>query len=485
MIRNFTATLCVCLCLASAAGAAASTGGTSDFDTWCRDLDARTEAGAALFFSPLVGQELDAREGARYGLFHNTRDFLSARLPVDSRGRFQLELTLGTAGNENRTHRRFDSAALRSTRLHFYLSEQYLELPPLDSARQQESDLLWRLALRFAARGRYDLVQGVCEELNADFGDTDAGRIAAQILPEIRSLRANPQALVWDRPAKLGTGSNDLKLFGGYYGMWLGLAVPLALEADSPEAYGVGLIAGGPVGFFLASAATRKWDISEGQATMIELGGNLGTWQGLGWGAHGDGGPPTVVGAGLAGGLGGILAASVLTSKYEFTEGHAALTASAMPWGAWFGLVVAALASSNEHDDEYHKSMMIGSDALVLATGVLARQADMSEKRVRLISLNGVIGSVMGLGISLVVQPDDGETVMGIVGACGVAGLAAGFPLTRNVDNRGHENLSATGIGTGATLAAGPSIQFPQVSLQPNLMTGHGAMPAVGAGIRF
>ena len=56
-----------------------------------------------------------------------------------------------------------------------------------------------------------------------------------------------------------------------------------------------------------------------------------------------------------------------------------------------------ALGENNVHAVYYdnvrvHKSMMIGADALVLTTGILARGVEMSEKRVRLITLNGIIG---------------------------------------------------------------------------------------------
>ena len=476
--------LCFLACFCPGAGAAEPA--AIDFDAWCRDLDSRPESRTSLFFSPEIGQELDADEGSRYGLFGHTGGFRSARLPVDPKGDFHLDLTLQSISDQFRVQRRFSASSLRLTRLHFYLSERFRALPPLDSSGQEEADLLLRLALRFAARGRYDLVQGVLEDLRGDFPETQAGLTANWLLPEVRALQADRRVLVWDQPTQGGGGGNDLKLFGGYYGLWLGLAIPLALDADSPEAYGAGLMAGGPVGFFLASWAAGRWDITEGQATMIELGGNLGTWQGLGWAEVQGADGPDIVGSGVLAGLAGIGAASWLTSRYEFSEGHAALTAAAGPWGAWFGLV-AAVISETETDDgwDFHKSMLIGSDALVLTTGVLARKAEMSEKRVRLISLNGIIGSVMGLGLTLIAQPDDGGSVMAIIGACGAGGLAAGFALTSGVDGDRYAGGFSGERTDGAELASGPEFRFPQVSVQPNLMTGHGVMPAVGAGVRF
>ena len=133
----------------------------------------------------------------------------------------------------------------------------------------------------------------------------------------------------------------------------------------------------------------------------------------------------------------------------------------------------------------YLTTTLITSDALVLTTGVLARNVEMSEKRVRLINLMGIIGSVMGVGVNLVAQPDDGEIAMAIIGAAGVVGLVAGFPLTAKVDRDEYAGRFPDGTEPGDVLATGPSIQFPQVSIQPNLMTGRGVMPAVGARVRF
>jgi len=449
-----------------------------DFEQWLRDLDSRPEARSNLLFSPRIGPELDREERDRYGVFGRTNGFESARLPVDEQGRFRLRLTLRSSAGPLEVDRRFSRESLRATRLHFFLTERHAELP--ETLDGSEADLIWRLALRFAARGRYELVYGLLEELQREFPEEPEGHTAAALLADVKLLRRNPQALVWDHAPQQGAGSNDLKLFGGYYGLWLGLAVPLALEADSPEAYGAGLIAGGPVGYMTAAWAARKWDITEGQATMIELGGNLGTWQGLGWGAIADAEARDVVGTGVLTGLAGIGTAALLTSRYEFSEGHAALTAAAAPWGAWFGLVAATISDSGSEDGwDIHRSMLIAADAGVLFTGFAARNVEMSEKRVRLISLNGVIGTVMGFGLNLIVQPDDEGTVMGIVGVCSAAGLAAGFHLTKNVDNDRFEESGGSGLGLA------PAWEYPLLTVQPNLMTGRGAMPAVAVGCSF
>ncbi|MBU8870993.1 MAG: hypothetical protein KOO60_09055 [Gemmatimonadales bacterium] len=455
------------------------------FDRWCLELDARPEARTRLFFSPEIGQELDAGERKHYGLLGNTFGFHSARLPVSKTGEFMLEIALQKPDGRSTISRKFSASSLRLTRLHCYLRERFSALPPLDTVAQNEAELMLRLALRFASRSRYDLVEGVLDDLGRNFGDTDAGFFASQLLPDVRALRTDRQALIWDQPPKRGEGSNDLKLFGGYFGLWLGMAVPMALDADSVEIYGLGLMAGGPCGFVLASAATRKWNISEGQAAIIELGGNLGTWQGLGWASVGSSDEAAVVGSGVLCGLAGIGGAAWLTSKYEFSEGHAAITAAALPWGAWFGLVAAVISETDTSEGwDDNKSMLIGSNALVLTAGRMARNVEMSEKRVRLINLSGIIGTVMAMGLEMIVQPDDQGVIMGTIGAGGAIGLAAGFHLTAGVDEDKYAGRFQT-TGTGLEIASRPTVQFPRISVQPNLMTGRGMMPAVEAGITF
>jgi hypothetical protein len=71
-------------------------------------------------------------------------------------------------------------------------------------------------------------------------------------------------------------------VFATLYGLWLGVAVPTALGADDGEAYGAGLLVGGPLGLFSARAVTRSRSLTEGQVRAISWGGIWGTWQGFG-----------------------------------------------------------------------------------------------------------------------------------------------------------------------------------------------------------
>jgi len=177
---------------------------------------------------------------------------------------------------------------------------------------------------------------------------------------------------------------------------------------------------------------TKEVNISDGRATMISLGGHLGTWQGIGWAAIADLDGSKVIGIGELGGLAGIAAATILTNKIDFSTGHAGLTSSGLQWGAWFGLVFAILVDHEE--DDVLRDMLIGSDLSIFGTALATKDVQMSKARVRLINLAGVIGTVLGFGIDLLVEVDDASTAFAIAGLGSVAGLVAGTQMTRNFD---------------------------------------------------
>jgi len=165
---------------------------------------------------------------------------------------------------------------------------------------------------------------------------------------------------------------------------------------------------------------------------VIKLGGHLGTWQALGWSGLAGWDGRGVVAAGLVGGLAGITGASILTRNVHVSEGHGALMGSALNWGAWFGFVAGAVGGAEGND--LWRTTLIGSDALVVTAGIAARKVQMSRGRARMISLMGLVGTVAGFGVDVLVQVDNEHAAMAIAGLGGVGGLIAGARMTRNYD---------------------------------------------------
>lgn len=76
----------------------------------------------------------------------------------------------------------------------------------------------------------------------------------------------------------------------------------------------------------------------------------------------------------------------------------------------------------------------MGSDLMVLGAGLIAKDVKMSRARVRLINLGGVLGTVFGFGIDLLVQPEDVSTTIAIAGLGSAGGLVLGTTVTKNYD---------------------------------------------------
>ncbi|MDE2806363.1 MAG: hypothetical protein OXN18_14575 [Gemmatimonadota bacterium] len=53
-------------------------------------------------------------------------------------------------------------------------------------------------------------------------------------------------------------GETELRVWATTYGLWMGVAIPLALESEEPEAYGAGLLLGGPAGYLAAHQFVRS-----------------------------------------------------------------------------------------------------------------------------------------------------------------------------------------------------------------------------------
>jgi hypothetical protein len=434
--------------------------------------------------SPRIGPEIDASERAEYRLLPDIEDFESARIFRLAAERYRIEYTTREGDKLHRHARGIAAEAYDLTRLHVELVEASLrEQASATPDSIAEAESLRGLALRYSALGRYEAASVIAEDLGSRFPDTEAGRWATDLAPRLDRLRTGRRVLIRTGALKQQDGRTELLIFSGYYGLWLGVATPIALEAESRESIAAGLLLGGPAAFYLTSRLTRDTELSRGRAAMIRLGGHLGTWQGLGWAANGDGDGHDIVAAGELAGLAGIAGAVALTHSVNFTEGHAEIASSGLPWGAWFGSVVAVIAG--HEDDDAIRDMLIGSDLLVLGAGIAAHGVEASRTRVRLVNLAGVLGGVFGLGIDLLSHVDDEETAIGIAGLGSLAGLGVGVALTSRVD-RGRD-LSAT-PEPAAQPEDGALFGFsicPEMGIRGGVLDPRRPMAAIGLRARF
>lgn len=315
--------------------------------------------------------------------------------------------------------------------------------------RADSAAVLLQAAGQLEARGERGAAAALLRLVVDHFAGTPAARAAEERLAEVYAARRSA--------AEAADGRTELLVWGTLYGAWLGIAVPGALGADDAEAYGAGLLAGLPVGFFLSRAYAAAARPSVGQARAVTFGGTWGTWQGMGWRAVLDIGeaeecpefdPACIVDddpieetflAGIAGGLAGIGAGAWVASRAEITPGTATLVNFGALWGTWYGAVAGAQVGFLDDDDgdRYLATLLLAGDAGLLATAVMAPGWNMSRSRARMINIAGVAGLVGGFALDLLIQPDDVETVLLIPGITSVAGLVAGRHWTRDMDARG------------------------------------------------
>lgn len=435
-------------------------------------------AGEPVALSEALGPEIDTEERQAYHLFPGIEGFISARFLGRGSGRYSLQYNYRDETGTHERTKRLSAALWDDVNLHVRLVESYSErrLHPPDTT-ESEAEWQYRMALKYAARGRYDLSRVMIEDLFADFPSSRAATDATSVRSAIGQLARTRRALFLPGPLYDRGGRTDVLIFSGYYGVWLGIATPAALSAESEQAYGLALILGVPVSIGVAKVLTARADLSRGRASMISLGGHLGTWQGIGWAALADREAEGVLGAGILAGLAGITAAALLTRNADVTEGHGALSGLSLPWGMWFGLVVAEVAELD--GDAALRAVLLTSDAVVLGTLAGARNASMSRGRARLISLAGVGGTMVGLGIALIAEVEEGRTAMALAGLGSAFGLAVGTRATSRYD-AGKELAGSWDGGEDRRWAVTPSLD-----LKPHPFRAGRIVPSLSLRLRF
>ena len=431
---------------------------------------AQGQSQEVITLSDSIGPVIDSLEKEAYHLFPDIKDFQKGQIVRVSESRFRLDYGYHDLAGTHFVSRKISKEAVELTRLHAKLTEAYRRSSGVENSTPDiEANLLYRLVLKYASEARYDFASALISDLIESYPKTPQAEEAERLKPDISRLLTTRKALIFKGSLIDQSGRTEVLIFSGYYGLWLGIATPVWLEADSPEAFGLGLLLGGPVTLGIGYELTKDASISEGRATMISLGGHLGTWQGIGWGIVADMDGNQVVGMGELCGLTGIGAAAYLTTQMDFSEGHAALTSSGLEWGGWFGLVFAMMA--NHEEDELLTDMLLGSNIAILGTGLATKDVKMSEGRVRLISLGGVIGAVTGFGVDLIARVDESSTGFAIAGAGSLAGLIAATNLTRNYD-RGKELVQS-------------KVEFPKFVLLQNPQNEREIVPGIGLQLNF
>ncbi len=317
--------------------------------------------------------------------------------------------------------------------LHFSIGTPSLQAQqtPADTAAVI-LDVARQLRLEGATTTAEELLEYIIQRYPGTPAAAQARELLAALLGTLEERDGRVQFIVW----------NTL------FFTWLGLATPAALGADEPEPFGAGLLVGAPTGYLASRAFVRNRPVSSGQAGAYTLSTVWGTWQAIGWravleigneefcgdfGCHTETPTEAPWVAAVIGGLAGMGTGLWLSNKHIPT-GDMALVDHGAFWGTWYGLALGIIL--DKEDDSLLAFTLLGGDAGLLAAIPAARAWRPTRGQVRLASVAGLAGGVAGMGIDLIVQPDDKETAVAIPTATATVGLIVGALTVRGKGRR-------------------------------------------------
>lgn len=330
---------------------------------------------------------------------------------------------------------------------------------PLQSqvSRADSAAVLLEATRRLELEGETDAAQQLLDLIVRHFPGTQAAAEAETRLSASQTRQTER------------SGRASLIAFSTLYGAWLGVAFPAAFGADEPEPFGAGLLIGAPLGFFGAKEFVNKFPMSSGQATLTGFGARWGTWQGIGWREVLGIGNRTVewcddyysyechsyeeesdeapFSAAIVGGLTGLISAGLVAQKVNPTHGSATMVELGSWWGTWYGIAGAVLANVEEDDAGLTWALMGGNVGLV-ASALASGSWKMGAGRARIISAAGLAGGVAGLGLDLLLDVDDEETLVLIPAITSALGLVAGGFMTQRFDS-GRPLPNERSVGPG------------------------------------
>lgn len=215
-------------------------------------------------------------------------------------------------------------------------------------------------------------------------------------------------------------------MFGGLYGSYLGVTVPVAMEADDAAFFSLGLVCGPSFGLMAASSYSQTHGFGSGDAIALSSLTWFGAMQGHLWGAVADVDEGSAeVGFGVVGSLIGFAAGLSATGAHDFSDGHAASLGAGHWWGTALGYLAASANEDATNTDQIRGAAIGGATGL--AAGALAG-GGCTHNDIRYLHIGGALGWLYSTGIVVLQEPGrTGESVTQIVGigAGATAGLLA------------------------------------------------------------
>ena len=208
---------------------------------------------------------------------------------------------------------------------------------------------------------------------------------------------------------------------------------------------------GGPLGFVVGQKVATSQRVTLGEARAMTFGFRWGSSQAPVWLdalSGGDVSIPATWTSSALGGVGGMALGGVVARRAHLSAGRVAFAAQGYYWGLYYTLMLCAIFDSPRPGlDCGASAVMGGGDALMIAAA-LAAPAGVTAGRAWLVSAMGIAGALSGLGIDLILNPDE-DVALSIPIATSALGLVFGSRAARNMMRSGSD---AGGKAGGAAL---------------------------------
>lgn len=308
-----------------------------------------------------------------------------------------------------------------------------------------EAEATYKTALALEAEGKHAEACGLFAKIVDQYGDTAVAASArtqmAQIAPLVPGGACGGPPAPAPKPDKPDNGGDvDVIVSQTILATAWGATVPgAAMRADNAVVYLGGGLLGLGAGLGGTLAFTHRFDVTQGQASTLNLAETLGIYHGVAivsvW-KPGEARPWLLVpGASVVAGgvIGGLIAMEVRPSA-----GQAALASHGAFWGAYVGSMGLLIAQDL---GSYPYLVVLGTADVGLGAGIALAYAfpNTSRARVRLVSLGGGVAATataLTLGLAAASGAELSGPAVGVAElAAAGAGMAVAGVLTRGMDD--------------------------------------------------
>lgn len=339
-----------------------------------------------------------------------------------------------------------------------------IENADLHSLQALEARLIYEDAIQQIVDEKYDKALRQLDWIISTYPETTHGQLATGKREEIAVLLQQPKPIG-------GMSRAGLVGFGTLFTTWVGIGTLRLLDVEEAVPYGLVLIAAPLSGLFGSLNLTRESELSDGQASLLTLGGTWGIWQAVGAAELAGAGEKAAVGASIAGGTIGLALAGSIVRGRDINPGDATLINFGGIWGTWFAICGSMAVRDRSRDNRNFilSSAMIGGNVGLTTMAMWSTKLNMSRARARLINIAGIVGTLYGLGTSILLDIDsEDRTFWSLMGLGGAVGLTAGSYFTRNYDTQASY-FTESGVGLLNLEPAKKrwSLSFPTIGVVP------------------